>query len=73
LLTAALATLPYRKMPVTFPIINEEAEGTIIEMPDSAFEKKVANLPSNIFFDSPKGFLGDKDKLPHFFGNAFLS
>jgi hypothetical protein len=73
LLTAALATLPYRKIPVTIPVIDEEAEGTIIEMPDSLFKKKVSNLPSKIFFDSPDGFFGDKDKLSHFFGNAFLS
>ena len=73
LLTATLATLPYKKMPVTFPIINQGAEGTIMEIPDSLFKKKVSNLPSQIFFDSPGGFLGDKDKLAHFFGNAFLS
>jgi hypothetical protein len=42
-------------------------------MPDSAFKLKVSHLPSKIFFDSPEGFFGDKDKLPHFFGNAFLS
>ncbi len=73
LLTAALATLPYRKIPVTIPVINEEAEGTIIETPDSLFKRKVSNLPSKIFFDSPGGVFGDKDKLSHFFGNAFLS
>ena len=73
LLTAALATIPYKEVPVTFPIINEMARAVIIEMPDSIFQKKVDNLPSRIFFDSPKGSFGDKDKLSHFFGNAFLS
>lgn len=73
LLTAALATLPYKKVPFVFPLINERADGTIFNMPDSTFKKKVSNLPSVLFFDSPASSFGDKDKLSHFFGNAFLS
>jgi hypothetical protein len=73
LLTATLATIPYKDVPVTFPIINEKAKAIIISMPDSVFRKKVDNLPSDVFFDSPGGSFGDKDKLSHFFGNAFLS
>lgn len=73
LLTASLATLPYKKVPFVFPLINERADGTIFNMPDSTFNKKVSNLPSVLFFDSPASSFGDKDKLSHFFGNAFLS
>jgi hypothetical protein len=73
LLTATLATLPYKEIPVTIPIINERAKGTIFFMPDSSFRTKINNLPSALFFDSPSNWFGDKDKLSHFFGNAFLS
>jgi len=73
LLTAALATLPYKKVPFVVPLINERTDGTIFNMPDSTFNNKVSNLPSDLFFDSPTGSFGDKDKLSHFFGNAFLS
>jgi len=36
------------------------------------FQAKLKNLPTKIFFDSPENEFGDKDKLSHFFGNAFL-
>jgi hypothetical protein len=37
------------------------------------FLTKNENLPKNLFFDSPQNNFGDKDKLAHFFGSAFLS
>lgn len=73
LLTASYATIPYKRFPVVFPLLNEKTHGTIFNMPDSVFERKVYNLPSDLFFDSPSNSFGDKDKLAHFFGNAFLS
>jgi hypothetical protein len=36
------------------------------------FESKTKNLPSKFFYDTPKDNFGDKDKLPHFFGTAFI-
>lgn len=36
------------------------------------FQKRLENLPSKLFFNSPTNDFGDKDKLSHFFGNAFL-
>ena len=40
---------------------------------DSIFALKRKNLPKNLFYDTPNTEMGDKDKLPHFFGTAFLS
>ena len=40
--------------------------------PKKVFQKRLENLPKNIYFDSPRTDFGDKDKLSHFFGNAFL-
>ena len=34
---------------------------------------KIGNLPKEIFVDSPKSKFGDKDKVAHFFGNAYFS
>ncbi|KAF0151442.1 MAG: hypothetical protein FD143_1921 [Ignavibacteria bacterium] len=40
--------------------------------PKVLFNKRLTNLPKNLFISSPKTDFGDKDKLSHFFGNAFL-
>ena len=37
------------------------------------FFARVRNLPSRLYDDSPKNRTGDRDKLQHFFGSAFLS
>ena len=36
-------------------------------------DSKNKNLPKHLFFDSRQNDFGDKDKLTHFFGNAFLA
>jgi hypothetical protein len=40
--------------------------------PLKIFNEKLKNTPKKIFFDSPENDYGDKDKLAHFFANAFL-
>ncbi len=71
LLTLTFATLPFNKMPVHLPLL-----GTLdLHLPsvdENLFKKKIKNLPSAIYFDSPVSDFGDKDKVAHFFGNAFL-
>jgi hypothetical protein len=37
------------------------------------FEARIARLPSALYPDSPPGPAGDRDKLQHFFGSAFLT
>lgn len=72
LLSAAFSTLPFQVFPVRTPITGSRFD---IPLPTGAphlFKSKFNNLPSNFLFDSPTGF-GDRDKLPHFFGNAFLT
>jgi len=72
LLALTLGTLPYFEMPLSIPIIN-----TILIIPLPTPEKNIAlkikNLPSHFLINSPKEIFGDKDKLAHFFGNAFLA
>ena len=71
LLALTFATLPFDYMPIRIPIINQVINIKLQDVSPSIFNKKNNNLPSYIFFDTPT--TGDKDKLAHFFGNAFLS
>ena len=71
LLAATFATLPFDKMPIRLPFITKIINLKLQEIDPVLFKKKNNNLPSELFFDTPS--YGDKDKLAHFFGNAFLS
>ncbi|MBN1300217.1 MAG: hypothetical protein JW995_03295 [Melioribacteraceae bacterium] len=71
LLLLTFATLPYFSMPLEIPVIG------IVQIPLPStslelFKRKLVNLPSNIFYNS-QNTATDKDKLSHFFGNAFIS
>lgn len=71
LLCLTFACLPYNNIKVRAPFGSQ----IIIPLPSppqSIFNAKLEALPSKIFFDSPQNNFGDKDKLSHFFGNAFL-
>lgn len=73
LLSLTFATVPYNEVPVQIPIIKSILNFPLISASDSIFKLKNVNLPRYIFFDSPNNNYGDKDKLAHFFGSAFLS
>ena len=73
LLALTFATVPYNEVPIQIPVIKSILNFPLIAASDSIFEMKNANLPRYIFFDSPMNEYGDKDKLAHFFGSAFLS
>jgi hypothetical protein len=73
LLTLTFVTLPFQKMPLHIPytkiIFN-------LKLPSGDYEQissKIKSLPKNIFIDSPKTNFGDKDKVAHFFGNAYFA
>lgn len=73
LLALTFATLPFNKMPVTIPLVNVRLNLNLPAVNQKLFEIKRDNIPGQIFFDSPDNSSGDKDKISHFFGNAFLS
>lgn len=71
LLISTIACFDHRifglKVPVFllfFPLSNESEE---------EFKQRVENLPKNIYIDSPLNRFGDRDKLQHFFGSAFIA
>lgn len=72
LLALTFTTIPYRKVPLVIPLIKARIYYPLISASDSISSLKNQNLPGKLFFDTPDNEFGDKDKLAHFFGNAFL-
>lgn len=71
LLIAASATFDHRFVAIdnplfklAFPLSNESRY---------EFNRRVANLPVHLYDDTPAIPAGDRDKLQHFFGSAFLT
>jgi hypothetical protein len=73
LLSLMLATVPYREVPIQLPIVNTIVYYPLTSADEVTFLKKNDNLPKYLFLDTPQNNQGDKDKLAHFFGSAFLS
>ncbi|MBI5216315.1 MAG: hypothetical protein HY960_11230 [Ignavibacteriae bacterium] len=71
LLLSTLAVFDHRTLGFKVPLfklffpLSDESE--------KEFNQRVQNLPTKIFSDSPNTKRGDKDKLQHFFGSAFLT
>ncbi len=72
LLSLTIALVPVRNVPIKFPLFSK-INYPLISVGDSIFKLKNEHLPKYIFADSPKDNFGDKDKLSHFFGSAFIS
>lgn len=68
----AFAFLPYNKILMRLPIIRSVITIPLPSPPNSVFKEKLKNTPKKVFPDSPNNDFGDKDKLAHFFANAFL-
>ena len=73
LLALTFTTIPYNEVPIETPIFKSIINFPIVSVDDSTFIQKNKNLPKKLYFDSPLTDYGDKDKLTHFFGCAFLS
>jgi|WetSurMetagenome_2_1015567.scaffolds.fasta_scaffold02558_6 hypothetical protein len=73
LLVVFLAVIDHRtvgfRIPLLGPVVWLPLTG---EFPDE-FTERVQALPAHPFPDSPPGGGGDRDKLQHFFGSAFLA
>lgn len=73
LLVMFLATIDHRNVGIQLPLL-----GPLLWLPLSGefpeeFERRLRALPAHLFPDSPEGEAGDRDKLQHFFGSAFLA
>ncbi len=66
------ALIPYNKIDMKLPLTGTRISVPLPSPPNKIFKEKLKNTPKKLFFDSPKNDFGDKDKLAHFFSNAFL-
>ena len=73
LLCLTFSTIPFDHITIKLPVIGSNVIAHLPSLGKKVFELRKNNLPKNIFIDSPNDDFGDKDKLAHFFGNAFLS
>ena len=73
LLALTFSTLPFNRMPVTIPLVKLKINLRLPSVDKKLFQQKNKNLPGLVYFDSNESGNQDKDKVAHFFGNAFLS
>lgn len=73
LLTLTFATLPFEIMPLHIPYTGILFKVKLPSGDPNLIDLKIENLPKHIFEDSPNSKFGDKDKIAHFFGNAYFS
>ena len=64
--------IPYNKILMKLPVIGSHVTVPLPSPPEKIFKEKLKNTPKKLFVDSPSNDFGDKDKLAHFFANAFL-
>ena len=72
LLLSTFCTLPYRQIPIKIPLLGISYRIPLPTVSEGKFKEVVSSVPANLFFDTDIHSL-DRDKLTHFFGNAFLS
>ena len=73
LLISFVSTVEHRNFGVKLPIIGPLLWVPLTsEFPDE-FRQRVISLPKKLYHDTPTGVSGDRDKLQHFFGSAFLT
>ena len=70
MLACAWATLPYHTFPARVPLLDVSMTVPVSTESRARYERRMANLPGMLFTDTPRGL--DRDKLPHFFGSAWL-
>lgn len=73
LLALTFACVPYRKVPIVIPYLKFKFDYPLVSADLNTFNQKNANLPKELFFDTPVSLYGDSDKPAHFFGSAFVS
>lgn len=73
LLAVSFSTLAFQKLPLKIPLIDIQLNFPLLHVDPKLFREKISLLPKQIFFNSPSTKFGDKDKIAHFFGSAYLA
>ena len=71
LLLAATASFDHRDVAIRNPIFSLAVP--LSNESEQEFLQRVSHLPRRLYDDSPASPAGDRDKLQHFFGSAFLT
>jgi hypothetical protein len=72
LLICTWAVMDHRNVGIDLPIIGSLFWFPLTSEFPEEFHERVKNLPVRLYPDSPAHAGGDRDKLQHFFGSAFL-
>ncbi len=72
LFLSMVACLEHQNVKVDMPLLGAIGLPLTFEA-DSLFRARIRNLPARLYADSPLDEHGDKDKLQHFFGSAYLA
>ncbi|MEX1139610.1 MAG: hypothetical protein WEB33_03365 [Bacteroidota bacterium] len=72
LFLSMMACLEHQNVDVDLPVVGAVGLPLTFEE-DSLFRARTRNLPSRIYEDSPDSGHGDRDKLQHFFGSAYIA
>lgn len=70
LIALSIATLPYHTFPARVPLLGITVTVLVSTESHEAFERRMTNLPGMLLRDTPRSL--DRDKLPHFFGSAWM-
>jgi hypothetical protein len=73
LLLMFVATMDHRAFGLKAPLIGNAVWVPLTSEFESDFRARVTALPRGLYPDTPPGISGDRDKLQHFFGSAFLT
>jgi hypothetical protein len=73
LLVSTFALMDHRRFGVRLPLPGPVLWFPLTSEFERDFRARVDSLPSHLYRDTPPGREGDRDKLQHFFGSAFLT
>ncbi|MDH4071245.1 MAG: hypothetical protein OEV30_12590 [Ignavibacteria bacterium] len=73
LLICTFAVMDHRNFGVRLPVVGALFWVPLSSEFEEEFQDRIANLPQRIYPDTPLTGAGDRDKLQHFFGSAFLA
>ena len=73
LLICTFATMDHRRVGVRLPLVGPLLWFPLTSEFSDEFAGRLRALPSRLYPDTPHDQAGDRDKLQHFFGSAFLA
>ena len=73
LLISMLATMDHRRVGIRTPLLGASIWLPLTSEFEEDFQARVNALPCRLYPDTPPARSGDRDKLQHFFGSAFIA